>query len=63
MSNEGIVFYYMSGTTEVEIGSWDGNMFHARNLMIDVDYKAQFGNYAWIPRPNGALVLTKVGNL
>ena len=63
MSNEGIVFYYMSGTTEVEIGSWDGNMFHARNLMIDVDYKAQFGNYAWIPRPNGALVLTKVGDL
>lgn len=63
MSNEGIVFYYMSGETEVEIGSWDGNMFHARNLMIDVDYKAQFGNYAWIPRPNGALVLTKVGDL
>ena len=63
MSNEGIVFYYMSGETEVEIGSWDGDMFHARNLMIDVNYKAQFGNYAWIPRPNGALILTKAGNL
>ena len=44
-----------------QIGWWDGVDFHTGNIMIDVDEKAQFGNFAYIPRSDGSLMFLKVG--
>ena len=43
-----------------EFGSWDGTYFHTGNIMIDVEERAQFGNFAFTPRNNGSLSLLKV---
>ena len=42
------------------LGYWDGNNFYGGNLMIRVDERAQFGNFAAIPRSNGNLSWLKV---
>lgn len=44
-----------------EFGSWDGNDFHTGNIMVEVNERAQFGNFAFIPRPDGSLSFLKVG--
>lgn len=44
-----------------EIGFWDGTQFHTGDLMIDVKNKAQFGNFAFVPRSDGSLMFLKVG--
>lgn len=44
-----------------QIGWWDGVDFHTGNIMIDVDEKAQFGNFAFVPRSDGSLMFLKVG--
>lgn len=43
------------------LGWWDGVDFHTGNIVIDVTERAQFGNFAFIPRSNGSLSLLKVG--
>lgn len=44
-----------------QFGWWDGVDFHTGNIVIDVTERAQFGNYAFVPRTNGSLSFLKVG--
>ena len=41
-------------------GWWDGVDFHTGNIVIDVNERAQFGNFAFVPRSNGSMSLLKV---
>lgn len=45
----------------VEFGWWDGVDFHTGNIVVEVNERAQFGNFAFIPRSNGSLSFLKVG--
>lgn len=44
-----------------QFGWWDGVNFHTGNIVIDVTERAQFGNFAFVPRTDGSLSLLKVG--
>lgn len=44
------------------IGWWDGNDFHTGNIVVEVNEKAQFGNFAFLPRSDGSLMLLKVNS-
>lgn len=44
-----------------QLGWWDGVDFHTGNIVIEVNERAQFGNFAYVPRSNGSLSLLKVG--
>ena len=44
----------------IPIGWWDGNDFHTGNIVVEVNERAQFGNFAFIPRSDGSLMLLKV---
>ena len=44
-----------------EFGWWDGVDFHTGNIIVEVNERAQFGNFAFIPRSNGSLSFLKVG--
>lgn len=44
----------------VQFGWWDGVDFHTGNIMIEVTDRAQFGNFAYIPRSDGSLSFLKV---
>lgn len=46
----------------LEFGSWDGTDFYTGNIVVEVEKQAQFGNFAFIPRPNGSLSFLKVRN-
>ena len=43
-----------------QFGWWDGVDFHTGNIVIDVTERAQFGNFAFVPRSNGSLSFMKV---
>lgn len=43
-----------------QFGQWDGVDFYTGNIIIDVNERAQFGNFAAIPRSNGGLSWLKV---
>lgn len=43
-----------------EFGYWDGDNFHTGNIFIDVNERAQFGDFAWVPRSDGSLMFLKV---
>lgn len=45
----------------VQFGWWDGVDFHTGNIVVEVNERAQFGNFAFIPRSNGSLSFLKVG--
>lgn len=45
-----------------QFGWWDGVDFHTGNIIIDVSEKAQFGNFAFVPRSDGSLSFLKVGD-
>lgn len=45
----------------VEFGWWDGVDFHTGNIVVEVNERAQFGNFAFVPRSNGSLSFLKVG--
>lgn len=45
----------------VVFGYWDGNDFHTGNIVVDVNERAQFGNFAYVPRSDGSLSFLKVG--
>lgn len=45
----------------VRFGWWDGVDFHTGNIVVDVNERAQFGNFAYIPRSDGSLSFLKVG--
>ena len=44
-----------------QFGWWDGVDFHTGNIVIEVTERAQFGNFAFVPRSNGSLSFLKVG--
>ena len=44
-----------------QFGWWDGVDFHTGNIVIEVQERAQFGNFAFVPRSNGSLSFLKVG--
>lgn len=43
-----------------QFGWWDGVDFHTGNIIIEVTERAQFGNFAFVPRSDGSLSLLKV---
>lgn len=45
----------------VQFGWWDGVNFHTGNIVVNVNERAQFGNFAFIPRSNGSMDFLKVG--
>lgn len=45
----------------VQFGWWDGVDFHTGNIVVDVEERAQFGNFAFVPRSDGSLSFLKVG--
>lgn len=44
----------------VMFGWWDGVNFNTGNIMVNVNERAQFGNYAFVPRTDGSLSFLKV---
>ena len=44
-----------------EFGWWDGVDFHTGNIVVEVNERAQFGNFAFVPRSNGSMDFLKVG--
>lgn len=44
-----------------QFGQWDGVTFRTGNIMIAVDERAQFGNFAWIPRSDGSISFLMIG--
>ena len=58
LDNDLIVFK-KNGQT---FGWWDGVDFHTGNIVIDVTERAQFGNFAFVPRSNGSLSFLKVAS-
>lgn len=42
-------------------GWWDGVDFHTGNIVVEVNERAQFGDFAFVPRSNGSLSFLKVG--
>jgi hypothetical protein len=44
-----------------QFGWWDGVDFHTGNIVINVNERAQFGNFAMVPRSNNSLSFLKVG--
>lgn len=44
----------------VPFGSWDGVDFYTGNIIVEVNERAQFGNFAEVPRSDGSLSLLKV---
>lgn len=45
-----------------QFGWWDGLNFHTGNIVVKVKERAQFGNFAFIPRSDGSLMFAKVGD-
>lgn len=56
--NNGMIEFANNG---VVFGSWDGDNFYTGNIVIRVSERAQFGNFAFIPRSDESLMLLKVG--
>ena len=44
-----------------QFGWWDGVDFHTGNIVVEVNERAQFGNFAFVPRSDGSLMFLKVG--
>lgn len=44
----------------LQFGWWDGVDFHTGNIVVEVNERAQFGNFAFIPRTDGSLMFLKV---
>ena len=60
LSVEHDIITFSKGTEQ--FGWWDGVNFHTGNIKIDVTEKAQFGNFAYVPRSDGSLSFLKVSN-
>lgn len=43
-----------------EFGWWDGEDFHTGNIVVEVNERAQFGDFAFMPRSNGSLSFSKI---
>lgn len=56
-NEKGIVFK----KNGIQFGLWDGENFYTGNIIIEVNERAQFGNFAYVPRSDGSLSFLKVG--
>ena len=56
-NEKGIVFK----KNGVQFGLWDGENFYTGNIVVGVNERAQFGNFAFVPRTDGSLSFLKVG--
>ena len=45
----------------VQLGRWCGDTFESGNIIVKVNERAQFGDFAFIPRADGSLQFLKVG--
>lgn len=45
----------------LQFGWWDGVDFHTGNIVVEVNERAQLGNFAFVPRSDGSLMFLKVG--
>lgn len=45
----------------VQFGLWDGVNFQTGNIVVNVNERAQFGNFAFVPRSDGSIMFLKVG--
>ena len=63
MMGSGKIAFYQNYDEDYPVGSWDSETgyFYSGNINIRVDESATFGNYAFIPRKDGSLMLVKVG--
>lgn len=55
--DNGLIIFKKNGQ---QFGWWDGVDFHTGNIVIGVEERAQFGNFAFIPRSNGSMDFKKV---
>lgn len=53
-----LILFEKDGQT---FGSWDGVNFHTGNIVVNLEERAQFGDFAFVPRSNGSLDFLKVG--
>lgn len=44
-----------------QFGFWDGVDFHTGNIVVSLNERAQFGDFAFVPRSDGSLDFLKVG--
>ena len=54
---EGILFT----KNDEPVGYWDGDDFFTGNIVVEVNERAQFGNFAFVTRSDGSLIFLKVG--
>jgi hypothetical protein len=59
LDNEDGIVFRRNG---VVFGRWDGENFYTGNIVVQVNERAQFGNFAFIPRSDGSLMFLKVGD-
>ena len=57
VDNDGIVF----SKNGEQLGFWNGVDFYTGNIVVRVNERAQFGNFAYIPRSDESLMFRKVG--
>ena len=57
LDNEKGIIFSKNGQA---FGSWDGVDFHTGNIVVDVNERAQFGNFAFVPRADGSLSFLKI---
>lgn len=56
--DNGLIVFSKNGA---QFGWWDGVDFHTGNIVVEVNERAQFGDFAFVPRSNGSLSFLKVG--
>ena len=57
IDNEGGLVFSKNG---IPFGWWDGVDFRTGNIVVAVNERAQFGNFAFVPRSSGSLSFLKV---
>ena len=58
LDNESGIIFKRNG---VQFGLWDGENFYTGNIVVQLNERAQFGNFAFVPRSDGSLSFLKVG--
>lgn len=52
-----IIFFRKNGQS---FGWWDGIDFHTGNIVVEVNERAQFGGFGFVPRSDGSLMFLKL---
>lgn len=60
LDNEKGIVFKKNG---VAFGYWDGVDFHTGNIVVEVNERAQFGDFAWVPRSDRSLMFLKVAGV